>query len=505
MIRLRPSGFGVVLYEMLTGKQLFGGETVSDTLAATLKEQPDFEKVPAKMRPLLRSCLEKNPSRRLRDVGDAWRLIEGAPESLSVKHPWMPWCLAAVLLIAFLVLLLVYFRKPEQEASEPVQFQITPTIRPSPLGSFALSPDGRHLAFAGFGTDGAVCLWLRSLSSLEARPLPRTESNILPPFFWSPDSRYIVFDSGGKLKKIDISGGLPQPICDLSTTILGGSWNSDGVIILGNLAGGLMRVSSTGGTLSVLTRLQAQESQHSFPAFLPDGKHFFYFCNSSNREKAGIYEGSLGVGPEKQSYRKIAPSDRGMAYVPSRDDSAAFLLYLRGQTLMAQPFDDHRLTMLGESVPLVEMVATYGTFYPLFSVSTKGVLAYLNGVPGQLSRATWFDRQGKAQGTIGEPGSFYGLALSPDATKVAAGLANKSGQTDLWMLDLTRENPTRFTFALRSLNVSPLWSPDGSRIVFSSSSEAILYKLYHKSSSGAGNEEPLHSDESNYYAASRPN
>ena len=218
--------FGVVLYEMLTGKRLFGGDTISDTLAAVLRAEPEWELVPAKARRLLRNCLQKDPKKRLADISDSRLLLEEAPESATVskRRPWLAWSVAALFLITTLVVSLIHFREV-QPVAVPLRFQIPAPEKVSISGrGVSLSPDGRRLAFYGTDADGVMRIWVRPLDLLEARPLLDTEgSNSSWYFFWSPESRFIVFGAEGKLKKIDVSGGPAQTLCDVPGGIYGGS------------------------------------------------------------------------------------------------------------------------------------------------------------------------------------------------------------------------------------------------------------------------------------------
>ena len=386
--------FGVVLYEMLTGRRLFDDETVSDTLAAVLKETPAWEGVPAKALPLLRRCLEKDPKRRLRDIGDAMALLEDAPQSATAapsarRAAWMWPSAAALLGVALASLAVVHYRERPPTPPAPTRFQILPPEKVSLRADspFAVSPDGRKFVFGAAGSDNVIRLWLRSLDSLETRPLAGTEINgVVPPPFWSPDSRFVAFDDGaGKLKKIDITGGPAQTICDVPTGMfVGGSWNDDGVIIFAMNFAGVMRVSAAGGVASPVTRVDSsrREVTQVFPSFLPDGRHFLYCRFSNGPEGSGLYVGSLDVKPEEQSSAKLLTSTAGMVvFVPSDSASAAGrgqLLFRREGTLMAQPFDDRRLVLSGEPVPVA---AQLGSFLAngFFSASNNGVLVYRTG------------------------------------------------------------------------------------------------------------------------------
>ena len=244
-----------------------------------------------------------------------------------------------------------------------------------------------------------------------------------------------------------------------------------------------MRVSAVGGTPSPVTTLnpKRQEAFHFYPVFLPDGRHFLYFIPGQN---SGVYAGSLDARPEEQGPRQILATNFLPNYVPSQDSGLGWLLFLREQTLVAQSFDDKRLELVGEPLPLAEQVR-YLSHYGYFSASTNGVLAYMSGSVSQFSQLTWFDRQGKPLGTVGESGPYYGgVTLSPEGARVAA---INGGHISL--LDLLRGTDTRFTFG-KGNSGNPIWSPDGNRIIFGSNRDGVM-NLYQKPVSGAKEEELL--------------
>jgi len=497
--------FGCVLYEMLTGKMAFCGETVTDALAAVLKNEPDWSQLPAATPPhvrvLLGRCLQKDVRRRLQAMGDARialdEVLSGAPTpgvAVPLRRRVIPWALGllAVAIAGFAGWILK--PAPEPPPTEPVRFQIAlpeQQMTLAPTGAFALSPDGRQLAFAASGSDGVQRIWVRALGSLEARPLPGSESPLFPPFFWSPDSRFIAFDAGGKLKKIPVSGGPAETICDLSGRAPGGSWNRDGVIIFGTNTGGLMQVSAAGGLASPLTTLDPsrRETTHAFPSFLPDGRHFIYLRRSSTPENTGVYVGSLDAKPEEQLSKPLVETQSGSVYVPSVDADSGQLLIVRDGTLLAQPFDARRLELAGDAVTLAEGLGTFFNF-AFFSASTNGVLVYRAG-GGSSQQLSWYDRQGKALGTAGEPANlFFTVDLSPDGTHAAVSRIDALDQNRfVWLLDFSRGTSTRFTFGSASA-VDAVWSPDGSRIIFASGPDGA-YNLFQKLVSGARDEELL--------------
>jgi serine/threonine protein kinase len=501
--------FGCVLYEMLTGKKAFDGEAVTDTLAAILTKEPDWtllpSATPARVRVLLQRCLQKDSKQRLRDIGDARisldEVLSGAPESapslVAAPPVWrraLTWVVVA-LAIGFAV----FAWAPWRSATMPGPTDTMRLLIPLPdnlalsSGSFAVSPDGRQLALAAVGSDGVQRLWVRSLDSLETRPLSGSESTNSPPFFWSPDSRFIAFDAGGKLKKIAISGGPAESICDVNATVVGGSWNRDGVIIFGSNVTGLKRVSSAGGSASPLTVLDTsrQEIRHSMPMFLPDGRHFIYLRRSNTPEKSGIYIGSLDAKPEEQSSKLLVASLYGAVHVPSADPDSGELLFVQDGVLQARRFDARRLKLAGDPVPLAEGLGTAISFGS-FSASNNGLLVY-RAFGGGFAQPTWYDRQGKALGTTGEPGNFFvSVELSPDGTHAAVSEIDTRGQLPaIWLLDFSRGTSTRFTFGSASA-VDAVWSPDGKRIAFASNRGGTgNFDLYQKPASGTRDEELL--------------
>lgn len=506
--------FGCVLYEMLAGRRAFRGESHVETLSAIIRDDPpDLSSVsnraisPALER-LVLHCLEKTPADRFQSTRD----LVFALEALSGSHassdstptviasiPERPkrgerfvWiAVSALLLISTLALALLYFKRPaaEQEAPVATRFYITLPEKTDMRGTFAVSPDGRRVALRGI-SGGKVTLWVRPLDSLEAQPLAGTDEATYP--FWSPDSRFIGFFANGKLKKVEATGGPVQTLCDAPAG-RGGSWNADGLIIFSpGDSQPILKVSAAGGApVPLTTRDQSRgELSHYHPYFLTDGRHFLYLVISNQLEHTGIHVGSLD-SPKSKFLVKTAVN---AAYAPP-----GYLLYVQDRTLVAQNFDADRLeltgeptSITGEPTPIVEGIDRLGggSRFALFSVSRTGVLVYRSG-SSDSSHLIWFDRKGEQLGTIGQVGSSYAVPwFSPDERRVAvSGSAPDSGSGDIWVIELARGTPTRFTFD-PAPDMNPVWSPDGSTIIFTSERDGSG-NIYRKPASGAVAEEVL--------------
>ncbi len=474
--------FGCVLYEMLTGKQAFQGKTTSDVVAAVIRDKPDLSEVPAKARLLLGRCLEKDPQRRLRHIGDAMEIIESTPESTEVRRSWLPWGIAVVLLVVLGALSFIHFRQTPPEA--PVMIT---SINPPENTSLelvysppALSPDGRRIAFSAREPDSESQLWVRSLDSPIAQPLARTEGARFP--FWSPDSRSIGFFADGKLKRIDATGGPALTLADAPLGF-GGSWSPQDVIVFAPRIGPLQRVPAGGGTpISATTLDPRNEYAHFSPWFLPDGRHFLFADQVRPGASGGVM---LRIGAlDSKEVKSVGPADSNAVY------SSGYLLYLRENTLMAQSFNENRLATTADAVSLAERVmrSSSDVSIGVLSVASPGLLAYRTG--SGTHQLTWFNRGGKLAGTLGDPGEIFSVEFSPD--RKCAAVTLRSQNDDIWIYDVGRGLPTRFTFGPAEERV-PVWSPDGREIVYMSNARG-RFDLYRKAADGAGNEELLYAD-----------
>jgi Tol biopolymer transport system component/predicted Ser/Thr protein kinase len=484
--------FGVVLYELSTGARLFDGATVSDTIAAVLTREPDFEKVPAKVRRLLRACLQKDPGKRLRDIGDWAQLLEEGPREAKARAGWPAWAIAGVLAFGLAAVSFIHF------GEKPVD---TPLVRSSILppenAAFtpfdgaavvpAVSPDGRRIVFVARTRDGKDQLWVRPLDSTGAQLLAGTEGATLP--FWSPDGKSIGFFAGHKLNRIDAAGGPALVLADVAGNARGASWSPQGVIVFTqSLSGPLRRVSAAGGAVSEATRLSSGDATHRWPWFLPDGRHFLFSAGHTGIGRKAIRLGSL----ESAESSKLLEADSNAIY------SAGYLLFLRGDTLMAQPFDARTLRLSGEALPAAEHVRSYQqAALGAFSASGSGLLAYMAGATD--SDLSWFDRKGNRTGSLGDGSPFHRLNFSTDRHSLAVGIANGSS-TDIWLFDVARGLRTRFTFDTAGES-DAVWSPDAKTIVFDSTRRGHS-DVYRKAANGSGEEELLYSDQVDKYPLS---
>jgi Tol biopolymer transport system component len=326
---------------------------------------------------------------------------------------------------------------------------------------------------------GKRSLYLRSLASLEAQPLPGTDEASAP--FWSPDSRFIGFFANGKLKKIDVSGGPAQTLCD-SPNAFGGTWNADGVILISLDIKGINRVSASGGTPTPVLRLDEarKELAQAWPFFLPDGRHFLYQSWIGRPEDSAICVAALDGNDRKV----LLKADSSPTYA-----APGYLLFAVGTTLTGQSFDTRTLQLGGEPFPITEPIGyNDSNSYANVAVSQNGTLVYLGGGASKR-RLTWFDRSGKEQETVGPSGDINDIVLSRDDKRLAMQRLD-GGNSDIWLMDLARGVPSRFTFDPAS-DDNPVWSPDGNQVMFSSEGAKgdVTLNLYRKVSSGAGTQE----------------
>jgi Tol biopolymer transport system component len=419
----------------------------------------------------------------------------GPPPQRSSRVPWL---IAGVLAAGLIMVTAVALRRDGglMSGAGPAQFTIAPPEHasfggPSRGGSgtatqVAVSPDGRHIVFVA-RTTASYQIWLRPLATLEATPIQGTDGGIFP--FWSPDSRSIGFFADGKLKIVQINGGPPIVLADAPTGN-GGSWSRDDVILFapGTSRPGLWRVSSAGGAPTIATTLdkEAGEDGHRWPYFLPDGRHFFYTaiagpcCPAATPSVIRI--GSLDRPGDDVT---LFQAESSASY------ASGHVIFARGETLMARPFDLETRRLRGDVFPLAARVTTEASRYVGASVSENGTLVYGQAVADVPRQLTWFDRTGRVLGTLGDAALYSGLALSPDEHRVAVTLGTGHPENvDIWLLDVDSDIRSRLTVH-PGRDVSPVWSPDGTRIAFQSTRSQQPVALRQTLSNGTGADELL--------------
>jgi serine/threonine-protein kinase len=491
--------FGCVLYEMLTGKQAFTGETVTDTLASIIKEEPDWKLLPSttpmRVRVLLQRCLQKDPKLRLRDIGDARisldEVLSGVPEGTpspsvaSRAKQWRWWLasgIAAVVVVAAAASLVTWNLKPSPP--KPVTrtvINLPPGQHLAELGRpvLALSSDGRQLAYVA-ATQGSATpqIYLRAMDSAEARAIPGTEGATEP--FFSPDGQWLGFFAEGKLKKISVNGASAVTLGN-SGFPAGASWGSQGIIVFVPNLGLLQQVSDSGGAPQRLTtRHDKGETIQFWPDFLPGSKAVVFAYRGAG--EGGIAAWTLGTGER----RNLIQGGSSPAYAPS-----GHLVYAQGGSLMAVPFDPERLEVKGAAVPVVEGVLSTGLIVNAqYSLSATGSLVYVSGSAQALqSKLVWVSRNGAEQ-PLAAPVRNYGYPrLSPDGHRVAV-----VSEPQIWLYDLARDTLSRFTFEGR--DSLPVWTPDGKRIAFMSNRNGTN-NIYWQRADGSGGLERLTNSEYN--------
>ena len=470
--------FGVIVCEMVTGKPLFAADNIADTLAAIVSGTPDCSQVPHRLRPLVQATLEPDPRKRLRDIGDAFRLIDSVTsraDARSPRHTGALVGLGMVTVIAIGLGIAGWARVTPAPAPPELRLQMALPTGASPDLGLSLSPDGRRLAFVVVSPNGARSAWVRDLKDFEARPVNGADDLDTNPVFWSPDSRWLGFTSRRVVYKADLAaGGNPVRVMSDGGQI-GADWNDEGTMVFGtnpgrSEGGSIFRVSNSGGDPVQLTTVDVARGEyaHHHPTFLPDGRHFLYLRAARPVDRSGIYVGSIDVAPGQQSTERLLATTVGpVFFVASNDDGTGSLFFLREGSLVAQSFDPGTMALSGEPQ---QVAAQVGSFLDraLFWVSRNRTIVYAAAAPALDVQLTWMDRAGKVLRTIGAPGPFSAIVRSPDGRKAAAvrlDLASAVEKRELWLWDLERDAQSLFWFK-SPLMSPPVWSPDSTRLLF---------------------------------------
>lgn len=495
--------FGAVLYEMLAGRRAFGGDDVAEILASVLKTEPDWTQLPAgtpaSIRRLLRRCLERDPRKRLSAVGDARFDFDDLEPTAAVRATSEPrrsagsllWPALAGVVVTAAVAALLWPRARAEDAGGLARVSILAppgaSLYPDST-AVAISPDGTMVAFVvGNVTKSESQLWLRHFDSTTTKRLDDADGAQLP--FWSPDSRRIGFFTIDKLKTIAATGGRADVVCD-APGARGGTWGPSNVIVFAPDAGGpLSRVPAAGGKATPLTTLDANRKEygHRFPTFLPDGDHFLYASLPGHDGQFDVYASSLSAPSQRTLVGSLEASPTYAA--------PGYLLWARQGTLMAQAFDARTLTLSGDPTALEDAPSsildpaqsyTAGTST---SISATGALAYFTA-PSENTTAEWYDSLGRRVGTLDvPPGHYEYAAISPDGTHAVFVRSVSPSESSLWLVDLATGGASLLSSG-RGRNDGAVWSPDGTRVVFSADREGPE-NIYVKTIGDAAPEQPL--------------
>jgi Tol biopolymer transport system component/predicted Ser/Thr protein kinase len=514
--------FGATMYEMSTGRKAFDGRTQVSLMAAILEHDPPSMSsvqpiLPAALNSIVQGCLAKDPEERWQTARDVVKQLKSLQESpanaagvepsaaLTRMRERFAWGLAAAAFLVAVGMAGLWIARQPEATPQMVRFHVAPPtggIFPGAniVPRFALSPDGKYLAFeANSGPGTPFQLWIRPLDSTDAQAVAVSpNANAIQGLFWSPDSRFVGFFDGieQKLKKVDIGGGAPQSLADVPGSLSGGTWNEEGVILVASAeTKGIQRVSANGGVPVQVTSVDEsqQESRHLWPHFLPDGRHFLYQAQTTKPEEWAVYVGSLD-SPERT---KIVQSQYMAAFA-----APDVVVFLRETTLLAQRLDLKTYALTGEPLLIAPSVAGTPDGRVGVSVSNNGVLAFAFGTATTGNRQlVWIGRDGKQSERLGDPLNATTVKLSPDGKRAALQDSVGSAPSDIWAFEIDRDLRSRLTTDAAA-DQNPIWSRDGSQVIFNSTRDGVS-GLYQMPSNGATSEQLILKGESQMVLASQ--
>jgi len=492
---------GALLYEMVTGKRAFAGKSQISVMSAILEKEPEPVSTVQPLAPrvldhVIQRAMAKDPNDRWQTARDLMQELKWSAESGAVPSAAVPtatvrktretlaWLVAGALAVT-LTAGVIWWRNSKPSA-ETMYF---PAPMPFPAKDIAVAPNGHTIALVAYQESARRnVLWIYELGSQGARSLPDTEGATYP--FWSADGRSLAFFADARLKKVEVSGGPVQTICDAPSG-RGGTWNKDGAIVFARSTNaGLYRVMASGGTPTQIITPDKSRGEDSlrWPMFLPDGKHYLFLAANFSGLKGvnAIFVGSV----DSDEKRFVVEATANAAYA-----APGYLLFYKDKTLLAQPFDLKRFALTGEATTILPQVQ----FLPqvkraVFAVSDQGLLVAQSGTDAALSQLAWFDRKGNAVGTVGKPDVYGNVFLSPNGRSVAVDKTDMASlNTDIWTYELQRDSAKRLTFD-PAIDAVPVWSPDAAQFVFCSDRQ-LLFGLYLKDSDGAHDEKGIVHDE----------
>ncbi len=502
-------GFGATMHEMLTGQPPFSGKSRASLIASVMKEKPRaiseiLPAAPPALDRLVRKCLQKDPDKRWQSAKDLKDELEwvasagsqaGIPKTTAIRRRFrmkLAWVLTVVLALAAGIMGM-WILSQKGEDIQTMRFSISLPPDAMSVQWPQISPDGKYLAFRAYDSIGVSRIWIRPINSLISYPLAGTDNAFRP--FWSPDSKYLAFftDKNKILKKVAVAGGQPQVICRAEGA--DGSWGSENIILFDGDAQEIYQVSASGGIPKPATVIDSEtiEQSHSWPSFIPDGKHFIYTAlQRSNSEREAIYSIRVGEVDNMES-KVIGSSDTRALYC-----EPGYILYMKSGFLMAHRFDVGKLEFIGEPVPLTDVVSIAGNSSEGINVSASnnGILAAMAGSRSIYSDSTsylvWVNRKGTVLDTIGKPGIYFNISLSHDETKLAYQILNPNkGYTEIWIRDL-RSGGTRELTQNEGIAALPAWSHDDRKVIYIAFQDSLNeYKIFWRNSDGKGEAVPI--------------